>query len=434
LGPDENVIPDDINWIVARAALRGLEAPSCFMSSKPDDGINHKEYGVTSEGVAVFLDVALNSIANIDTADENSRFTIKMTGGPDGDVGGNLLKILAREYGDRCSVVGIADGSGAAEDANGLDLEELLKLVEADAPIANYPKHALSAEGVLWDAETTEGARMRNNMHNRVVADAFVPCGGRPSTIDASNYRDFILEDGTPSSPLIVEGANLFVTPEAREKLGAEAGVVCVKDSSANKCGVICSSYEIQSSMLLSAEEYHANKEEVVNDVLVKLRHFAQNEADLLFRLYHAYDGDLPSFSVRISDAINRVTDAVSSSGMLDEDDNYEALLPLVKDHMPASLADLAWDRLDERVPRPYIKNMMASSAASHVVYSEGVHFIEGLNDKDLAKLAIDYMATQRHVDDMQATVAEADGLDDDVRQEVMSLLARGGVRTRLGF
>ena len=46
--------------VVDRAARRGYALPSSFMSSKPDAGINHKEFGVTSEGVAVFLHEALH--------------------------------------------------------------------------------------------------------------------------------------------------------------------------------------------------------------------------------------------------------------------------------------------------------------------------------------------------------------------------------------
>jgi glutamate dehydrogenase len=38
----------------------------------------------------------------------------------------------------------------------------------------------------------------------------------------------------------------------AREALHKATGIPIVKDSSANKCGVICSSFEIMSSMLLS--------------------------------------------------------------------------------------------------------------------------------------------------------------------------------------
>jgi glutamate dehydrogenase/leucine dehydrogenase len=76
-------------------------------------------------------------------------------------------------------------------------------------------------------------------MHNRFVTDAFIPAGGRPNTIDMHNYRHFFTPKGKPSAPLIVEGANLFVTTLAREALFKEGGVVIVKDSSANKAGVI---------------------------------------------------------------------------------------------------------------------------------------------------------------------------------------------------
>ena len=62
LGPDENISPDLIEWIVARAQRRGYPMPTAFMSSKPGAGINHKEYGVTSEGVTVFLEEALRYV------------------------------------------------------------------------------------------------------------------------------------------------------------------------------------------------------------------------------------------------------------------------------------------------------------------------------------------------------------------------------------
>lgn len=38
LGPDEQVIPEDIEWIVRRAAQRGYGTPAAFMSSKPKAG------------------------------------------------------------------------------------------------------------------------------------------------------------------------------------------------------------------------------------------------------------------------------------------------------------------------------------------------------------------------------------------------------------
>ncbi len=240
LGPDEQVIPQDINWIVKRAAKRGYDTPNAFMSSKPRTGINHKEYGVTSEGVKVYLDVALRQQLGIDPNTEP--FTVKMTGGPDGDVAGNLIKILFRDYGDNCKIVGIADHSGCAEDPEGLSHEELLRLVSEDLNISNFDPSKLGGEGELHLVDTEEGVIARNTMHNRLEADAFIPAGGRPNTIDLSNYGHFLKNDGTPSSPLIVEGANLFVTSLAREQLFQQAGVTIVKDSSANKAGVITSS------------------------------------------------------------------------------------------------------------------------------------------------------------------------------------------------
>ena len=116
-------------------------------------------------------------------------------------------------------MVGIADGSGYAEDPQGLNMAELLRLVEASAPITAFDPALLSVEGVLTPADTMQRSKFRNTMHMRVVADAFIPAGGRPSTINASNWRSYLLPNGVPSSPLIVEGANLFISPEARDHL-----------------------------------------------------------------------------------------------------------------------------------------------------------------------------------------------------------------------
>ena len=268
------MIPEDINWVIKRATQRGYGTPAAFMSSKPRAGINHKEYGVTSEGeflllyslflrcykrrtlrsplyddpfsdnartgVNVYLGVALRHVLGIDPKQES--FTVKMTGGPDGDVAGNMLKIMFREYGENAKVVGIADGTGCAEDPNGLNWDELLRLVQENMPIDHFNPSKLGDCGAVYKVNTEEGIKARNSMHDRIQADAFVPAGGRPNTINVHNYKHFLNIDGSPSAPLIVEGANLFVTDEARQLLFDEAGVVIVKDSSANKCGVITSS------------------------------------------------------------------------------------------------------------------------------------------------------------------------------------------------
>ena len=49
-----------------------------------------------------------------------------------------MIKILNREYGDACLIVGVADGTGSAEDPEGLSHSELLRLFEEGLPISEY--------------------------------------------------------------------------------------------------------------------------------------------------------------------------------------------------------------------------------------------------------------------------------------------------------
>lgn len=76
----------------------------------------------------MFLNVALKEM-NMHPSQTGEPFTVKMTGGPDGDVAGNMIKILRREYGDQVKILGLADATGCAEDPEGLDMDELMRLV-----------------------------------------------------------------------------------------------------------------------------------------------------------------------------------------------------------------------------------------------------------------------------------------------------------------
>ena len=115
------------------------------------------------------------------------------------------------------------------------------------------------------------GASDANSMYGHFLlglkTDVFLPCGGRPRTLSSENWEDFLDEEGAPSSKLIVEGANLYLDHGAREEL-EKRGVVIIKDASANKCGVICSSYEIMSGLILSPEQFETHKGQVVEEVL----------------------------------------------------------------------------------------------------------------------------------------------------------------------
>eukprot|EP00466_Bigelowiella_natans_P013511 jgi/Bigna1/40131/e_gw1.39.81.1 len=279
LGPDEQITPDHINWITDHAKERRLPYATAFMSSKPRTGINHKQYGVTSEGVCIFLDVALR---NIGKDPRDGPFTLKMTGGTSGDVAGNALKILNRDYGDNTKVLGMVDHRACVEDPEGLNMEELLRLVDNDLDLSHFDEKRLSSSGSLHTRSTADGRAMCDSMHNRVESDAFLPAGGLPNTIRMNNWQNFLVDGKKPSSKLIVEAANIFIEQEARVKL-TESGVLIVKDSSANKCGVICSSMEIIANLLMDEDEFLTFREEYVEDVLNHLRLLAKMEADVMF-------------------------------------------------------------------------------------------------------------------------------------------------------
>jgi len=429
LGPDEQVIPEDINWIIKRAAYRGYQTPAAFMSSKPRAGINHKEFGVTSEGVNVYLDVALKRVLNIDP--KVTPFTVKITGGPDGDVAGNEMKILMREYGENAKIIGIADASGCAEDPDGLDHGELARLVNQVLSIEHFDPKKLSSKAVLHKVDTAEGIKARNSMHNRLEADAFVPCGGRPGTIDISNYHHFLREDGSPSSKLVVEGANLFITNEARQKLFEEAGVVIVKDSSANKGGVITSSYEICAAMLLNEDDFFKHKQEIVSEVLEKLRGLAQMEAELLFREFENFGGSLPEASQVISDCINAATDALSLALDSLSVEDRETLMPLFRSYLPKTIADLSFEKVHECVPDQYIKNAISSCLASKLVYKEGTKFVATQQPEKLAHIALKYLEKEKEIAILLESLENSD-LHEEEKKRVKQLLEAGGARTAL--
>ena len=426
LGPDENISPEVIEWVVARAENRGYSEPGSFMSSKPGAGINHKVYGVTSEGVTVFLEEALKAV---DIDPRREPFTVKLTGGPDGDVAGNEIKILIREFGANARIVAISDGSGAGWDPDGLDHDVLLRLVEAEQPIACFDTAKLGSHGGLVPIDAPDGLRRRNRLHFEMPADAFVPAGGRPQTINGENWSQF-LNDGAPSSRVIVEGANLFITPEARRHLTA-AGVLIVKDSAANKCGVICSSYEVAASMLLSESAFLAIKPRFVEEVLEKLRGLARNEAVRLFEDY-ARDPStsLPERAVALSRAILRTTDAIARHLAGITSDERPVVTPIIAQHLPVSLHEAAGPAF-ERLPLAYRDRIVAARLAAHIVYREGLEFVDAVPYDRLGARCWAYYLAEREANDLAAAIVQSDLPH---AERIARLLQSGGARTALAL
>ena len=427
LGPDENITPELIDWVVDRAKRRGYPMPTALMSSKPGAGINHKEYGVTSEGVIVFLDTALRAVGVNPETDE---FTVKITGGPDGDVAGNAMRILNRDYGTKAKIVGVADGSGCGEDPDGLNHQELLRLFEEALPIASFDASKLGPNGSITSVDNPDGFHLRNTMHDRIVCDAFIPAGGRPATIHGGNWKNFITEDGTPSAKVIVEGANLFLTPDARRSLSNE-GIIILKDSSANKCGVICSSFEIGACMLLDESEFMEIKEEFVEQVLTRLRALARSEAELLARLHqHHPQSPLPEMSIQISEVMSRTADAVINHWDEMANEQLENLKLLVVEHLPAVLIEQVNENLWEKMPSTYLKWMMAKTLAARIVYREGFEYLETMEDDDLAVVALRYLDLEQ---ERKTLIDEITESNLNSKEIVSTLLRYSGIFSTMG-
>lgn len=381
LGPDENIEDWHIEWIVGRAAARGYPMPGAFMSSKPGAGINHRAYGVTSRGVVAWVEETLAHLG-IDPARES--FRVKMTGGPRGDVAGNCMRILAERYPRTCCIVAVADSSGAAYDPEGLNLSELVRLVDEVQPIARFDEAKLSDHDEATVQSAKQGARLRDTLHNTAEAEVFVPAGGRPHTIDDANWQAFLREDGSPSARAIVEGANIFLTPGARDAL-QEAGVAVVRDASANKAGVICSSYEILAAMCVDEAEFLELKQAYVADVLNILDARVRAEARRLFADHRRTGTPLTRLSDSLSREINRVADAVAAelcrahpggacTASIEHDPQLATVL---HDYLPPSLRRAHADRIFDRLPVAYQSALVAADTAARIVYAEGEGWLD---------------------------------------------------------
>ncbi len=403
LGPDENMFNDMIVWIANYAVEHKYKPGRSFISSKPGAGINHKEFGVTSFSVNVYLHQMLLFLG-IDP--DKDHFTIKISGGPDGDVAGNEILNLYKYYPKTAKLLALTDVSGTIYDPEGLDLKVMAELFHNCLPIRNYPAEKLHEGGFLLDVKTkreesayatqtliwrkTKGKAIqewvsgnemnhlyRNNVH-QVKTDVFVPGGGRPRTLNDTNYFSFLDDTGKPTSKAIVEGANLYLTPGARRAL-EKLGVLIFKDSSCNKGGVICSSFEVLASLCLNEEEFLKEKKEYVKEVLEIIGKAALNEARLLLNTHQETGQCLTDISDRISDKINlfkyQLLDHLETLALDDP--------PLIKcllNYCPLLLRNKYKNRV-LAMPDIHKKAIISCYLASHLVYKRGLEWSPTIAD-----------------------------------------------------
>jgi glutamate dehydrogenase len=396
LGPDENMTDPMIEFTAHQSVKRGYVLGIGIMSSK-EVGINHKEYGVTSRGVMKFAEVAMKEVS-IDIRRDS--FTVRFTGGPNGDVAGNSMRLLLERC-PKAKVLSIVDGTAGLHDPEGAERAELRRIVlkqdlEHFRPEALHPggfmlfragrrqdglrelyrKVARGQKGVeeTW-ITVDEFYKEMDELVFTVSTDLFLPCGGRPETIDRNNWLRLLDSSGKPTLRVITEGANSFITPDARSEI-QKKGVIVLRDASANKCGVISSSYEIIANLLMTAREFLAHKEAYVHDVLAILEKRAEEEANLIFRRYKEGNGQLlyteisNAISGEINDHYAKLFSYFQARPELCDQPLFRKVL---LNHLPALIRENP--KLRERVRRipPKIKHaILSSEIATRIVYHGG--------------------------------------------------------------
>jgi len=383
MGPDENTA-DLVNWATMHARSRGAPWWKSFFTGKSPKlgGIPHDAYGMTTLSVREYVKGIYRKL-------ELDPSTVKkmQTGGPDGDLGSNEILLSNEKY------TSIVDGSGVLVDPNGLDINELRRLAKARAMISQFDVSKLSKDGfrVLCDDSNVtlptgevvaNGTSFRNTYHLRDtgLTDTFVPCGGRPESIDLVSVGRLI-KDGKSTIPYIVEGANLFITQDAKLRL-EEAGCILYKDASANKGGVTSSSLEVLASLSFDdagfvehmCHDAHGQAPEFyqayVREVQAKICDNARLEFEAIWREAEQTGQPRSVLSDKLSNAITTLDEELQHSDLWKDE---SIRLDVLKDALPKLLLEkIGLETIISRVPDAYLRAIFGSYLASRFVYQYG--------------------------------------------------------------
>lgn len=387
MGPDENTA-GLVDWATIHARKRGAKWWKSFFTGKSRDigGIPHDAYGMTSLSVREYVKGIYRKL-NIDQPTMRKL----QTGGPDGDLGSNEILLSQETY------VAIVDGSGVLCDPQGIDRQELLRLAKARKMISEFDVSKLSPKGyrvlvddndvVLPDGTTVNnGVQFRNLYHLKGASqnkiDVFVPCGGRPMAIDIDTVDNLIGPDGKTLVPYLVEGANLFITQNAKLKL-ENAGAIIYKDASANKGGVTSSSLEVLASLAFDDAGFFENMcvkdgaiPEFYNAYVKEVQSIIQNNARLEFeaiwREHEASKIPRSILSDTLSVAINSLSDELSHSELWHDVAFRNQIL---KEAIPKVLVSkIGLETVLERVPDSYLQAIFGSYLAGRFIYERGAN------------------------------------------------------------
>ncbi|KAK4650302.1 NAD-dependent glutamate dehydrogenase [Podospora pseudocomata] len=383
MGPDENTA-DLVDWATEHARHRGAPWWKSFFTGKSPKlgGIPHDTYGMTTLSVREYVKGIYRKL-NLDP----STVRKMQTGGPDGDLGSNEILLSNEKY------TAVVDGSGVLVDPNGIDKDELRRLAKSRQMIVHFDLSKLSKDGyrvLCEDANITlptgevvnNGTAFRNTYHLRDtgLTDMFVPCGGRPESIDLVSANKLI-KDGKCTVPYIVEGANLFITQDAKLRL-EEAGCIVYKDASANKGGVTSSSLEVLASLSFDDESFvkdmcvdkKGNAPEFykayVKAVQEKIQENARLEFEAIWAEHQKTKVPRSILSDKLSQAITSLDEQLQHSDLWENEALRNSVLA---DALPNLLIEkIGLETIIKRVPDSYLRAIFGSYVASRFVYEFG--------------------------------------------------------------
>lgn len=404
LGPDENTAGSFPAAGARYSRARGYAAWKSFTTGKDLilGGVPHDVYGMTTRSVRAFVQGIYRKLQLDETTMRKCQ-----TGGPDGDLGSNEI-LQSRE-----KVVGMVDISASLHDPHGLHRESLAHLARERLPLSHFPRDRLSPEGFLVRTDerqvrlpdgtvVEDGARLRDEFHFTRYSDAevFVPCGGRPNSVTLANVGRLLhIPDATGEAmmagkldhihpnqlkfKIIVEGANLFISQDARLAL-ERCGVVLIKDASANKGGVTSSSLEVYAGLCLSDEEHaqymSANSatdapvfyQNYVKEIMERVEENARREFDAIWRESERHPGKPRTL---ISDELSTKNVEIRSHLLNSDLFKSEVLMRYVMQaYTPRTLLEVVpIETILQRVPTNYQRAICAMWLASRYVYDAGI-------------------------------------------------------------
>jgi glutamate dehydrogenase (NAD(P)+) len=218
MGPDMGTDEESMAWIKdeLNRNVTGLPAEA--------GGIPLDQIGATAWGLRHAIEVAL-PYCGFPAGFGLAKARVAIQGF--GAVGKNAARFLAEQG---AILVGAADSQGSVYDADGLDVDQLIRLKEAGKSVIDYPPGEKFDRDAIIDFD----------------CDIWIPAA-RPDVVDENNMHRL-------KAKLVAEGANIPLT-EAAEKYLHDHGVLCIPDFIANSGGVICAAMEYRGKIESEALE-----------------------------------------------------------------------------------------------------------------------------------------------------------------------------------